>query len=125
VQFDPVYSASGLVVRPVVEGDPGHGDRNAQGTISVELDFIRPGKPIENALIESFNGRLRDECLNVQEFTSLADAALRIEIWRQDYNRNRPHGALGNLAPSEYAARGQEEASEGAEFQFGSVQIRG
>jgi putative transposase len=91
----------------------------------VELDFIRPGKPIENALIESFNGRFRDECLNVQEFTSLEDAALRIEIWRQDYNRNRPHGALGNLTPSEYAKRGQDEASEGADFQLGSVRIRG
>jgi integrase-like protein len=76
-------------------------------------------------LIESFNGRFRDECLNVQEFMSLEDAALRIEIWRQDYNRNRPHGALGNLTPSEYAKRGQDEASEGADFQLGSVRIRG
>jgi transposase InsO family protein len=91
----------------------------------VELDFIRPGKPIENALIESFNGRLRDESLNVHEFTSLEDAALRLEIWRQDYNRNRPHGALGNLTPSEFAERGQEQASEGAEFQLRSVQFRG
>ena len=91
----------------------------------VEIDFIRPGKPIENALIESFNGRFRDERLNVQEFTSVEDAALRIEIWRQDYNRNRPHGALGNLTPSEFAERSQELASEGAEFQLGSVRIRG
>lgn len=91
----------------------------------VELDFIRPGKPTENALIESFNGRLRDECLNAQEFTSLEDAALRIELWRQDYNRYRPHGALGNLTPSEFARKGQDEDSEGAEFQLGSVRIRG
>jgi len=78
----------------------------------VELDFIRPGKPIENALIESFNGRLRDECLNVNEFVSLDDARRRIEAWRQDYNGRRPHGALGNLTPSEYAERGQDRTSE-------------
>jgi transposase InsO family protein len=60
------------------------------------LDFIRPGKPTENAFIESFNGRLRDECLNVFDFVSLEDAQARIEQWRQDYNHHRPHGALGN-----------------------------
>ena len=78
----------------------------------VELDFIRPGKPIENALIESFNGRLRDECLNVNEFVSLEHARREIEAWRQDYNRCRPHGALGNLTPSEYAEAGQKRPSE-------------
>ncbi len=52
----------------------------------VELDFIRPGKRIENALIESFNGRLRDECLNANEFLSIEDARWRIEAWRRDYN---------------------------------------
>jgi putative transposase len=55
----------------------------------VQLDFIRPGKPVENAFIEAFNGRLRDECLNVQQFTSFADAE-KIEAWRVDYNARRP-----------------------------------
>jgi putative transposase len=52
----------------------------------VQLDFIRPGKPVENAFIESFNGRLRDECLNVHEFASLAEGQHIIEAWRLDYN---------------------------------------
>ncbi len=68
----------------------------------VELDFIRPGKPTDNALIESFNGRFRQECLNENWFLSLDDAREKVEEWRQDYNKERPHGSLGNLAPSEY-----------------------
>ena len=68
----------------------------------VQLDFIRPGKPIENCLVESFNGKFRDECLNQHWFTSLWDARLEIERWRQDYNRVRPHSSLGNLPPKEY-----------------------
>ena len=80
----------------------------------IELDFIRPGKPIENALIESFNGRLRDECLNVNEFVSIEDVRRRIEAWRLDYNHRRPHGSLGNLTPSEFAEQGQERASGAA-----------
>ena len=71
----------------------------------VELCFIRPGKPIENCLIESFNGRFRDECLNLHWFTSLADARRTIELWRQDYNHVRPHGALGGLAPAVFAQK--------------------
>jgi putative transposase len=73
----------------------------------VQLDFIRPGKPVENAFIESFNGRLRDECLNVHQFASLEDARSRIEAWRRDYNHRRPHSSLGHLTPNEFAARRQ------------------
>jgi putative transposase len=69
----------------------------------VELDFSRPGKPTDNALIEAFNGRLREECLNQNRFLSLEDAKQKVEAWRQEYNRTRPHGALGNLAPEEFA----------------------
>lgn len=65
----------------------------------VELDFTRPGKAIENALIESFNGRLWDHCLNANEFVSIEDARHRIEVWRMDYTHRRPHGSLGNLTP--------------------------
>jgi putative transposase len=74
----------------------------------VKLDLIRPGKPTENALIESFNGRLRDECLNVNEFVSLEHARATLNSWREDYNHIRPHGSLGHLTPSEYANRGQK-----------------
>jgi len=69
----------------------------------IKLDFIRPGKPVENAFIESFNGRLRDEALNDNVFLSLADAREKIESWRIDYNVRRPHSSLGNLTPEEFA----------------------
>jgi putative transposase len=69
----------------------------------VKLDFIRPGKPVENGYIESFNGRLRDECLNGELFFNLADARQKLEKWRQDYNEQRPHGALADRTPSEFA----------------------
>jgi len=73
----------------------------------VQLDFIRPGKPVENAFIEAFNGRLRDECLNVHQFTSIADAQEKIEAWRVDYNQRRPHSSLGHLTPNEFVAQRQ------------------
>jgi putative transposase len=69
----------------------------------VELDFSRPGKPTDNAFIEAFNGRLREECLNQNWFLSLEDAREKVEVWRQEYNLTRPHGALGNLSPEEFA----------------------
>src|SRR5204862_6816678 len=69
----------------------------------VILDFSRRGKPTDNAAIESFNGRFRDECLNVPWFEGLADATAKIEAWRQDYNANHPHRALKGLSPNEYA----------------------
>jgi len=73
----------------------------------VRLQFIEPGKPVQNAFIESFNGRLRDECLNGHVFTSLEDAREKIEIWRVDYNRHRPHGSLGRMTPEEFARQHQ------------------
>ena len=69
---------------------------------SVKLNFIRPGKPIENAYAESFIGRLRDECLNENWFISLKHAREIIESWRMDYNGDRPHTSLGGLTPLEY-----------------------
>ena len=71
----------------------------------VNLCFIRPGKPVENAYIESFNGKFRDECLNEHWFTSLKDAQEKIEAWRKKYNRNRPHSSLGNLSPDEFVRK--------------------
>ncbi len=69
---------------------------------SVKLAFIRPGKPTENAFIESFNGKFRDECLNESWFTSLKDAQEKIEKWRKEYNRERPHSSLGGKSPEEF-----------------------
>jgi putative transposase len=69
----------------------------------VEFVFIRPGKPIENCFVESFNGKMRDECLNAHWFTSLAEARRVIELWRLDYNHVRPHSSLGGLTPVEFA----------------------
>jgi len=69
----------------------------------VRLRFIDPGKPVQNAYIESFNGRLRDECLNEHWFLTMAHARETIEEWRTDYNQRRPHSALGNLTPLEFA----------------------
>ena len=71
----------------------------------VRLEFIQPGKPVQNAYAESFNGRLRDECLNANWFTSLSDARRKIEAWRLDYNRERPHSSLDYLAPEEFARK--------------------
>jgi putative transposase len=76
----------------------------------VQLDFSRPGKPTDNATIESFNARFRQECLNQHWFLSLADAQEKIAAWREDYNQARPHSSLGNLAPAEFAARRRPEA---------------
>jgi putative transposase len=70
----------------------------------VHLDFIRPGRPVENGYIESFNGKLRDECLNVEVFFSLADARRKLERWHHDYNHCRPHSALADRTPTEFAA---------------------
>ena len=69
----------------------------------VRLEFIQPGKPVQNAYIESFNGRLRDECLNPNWFTSLSDARRKVESWRLDYNLQRPHSSLNYLPPAEFA----------------------
>lgn len=70
---------------------------------AVQLSFIRPGKPNENAYIESFNGKFRDECLNEHWFLSIAQARQTIEAWRIEYNTERPHSSLGNRTPQEYA----------------------
>jgi putative transposase len=87
-------------------------------TNEVHLDFIRPGRPVENGYIESFNagvpgdrssslgwnGRLRDECLNVEVFFTLADARRKLALWLHDYNHHRPHSALADRTPAEFAA---------------------
>lgn len=71
----------------------------------VQLKLIQAGKPTQNAFIESFNGRFRDECLNDHWFTGLAEARILIAAWRRDYNQHRPHSALGYQTPAEFAAK--------------------
>ena len=71
----------------------------------VGLDFSRPGKPTDNTMVEAFNARLRAECLNENWFLSLADASEKVEAWRRHYIAERPHGALGNLAPKTFVLK--------------------
>ena len=73
----------------------------------VEWHYIAPGKPMQNGLVESFNGRLRDECLNEHLFRSFRHAGEIIEEWRIDYNLHRPHTSLDGLTPNEFATRSQ------------------
>ena len=83
-------------------------NRKLKGIVAdLTLDIIRPGKPIENAYIESFNGRLRQECLNQCWFSSLEDAKIKIEAWRIDYNEHRPHTSLGNRTPEQFESEWQ------------------
>ena len=70
----------------------------------IELVHIQPGKPRQNAQVESFNGRLREECLNVSWFQNLFDARRKIAAWRRDYNEERPHSSLDYRTPQEFAA---------------------
>lgn len=75
----------------------------------VEWHYIAPGKPMQNGLVESFNGRLRDECLNEHLFSSLSQARQLIAAWRDDYNHHRPHTSLDGLTPREYANRSEKD----------------
>ena len=85
---------------------------------AVRLAFIRPGKPVENAYVESFNGRFRDECLNEHWFLSMQHARSTIEAWRIEYNTERPHSSLDDLTPEEFR---HAHASANA---FGSVSVK-
>jgi putative transposase len=81
---------------------------------NVRLDFIKPGKPIQNAFIESFNGRLRHECLNQHYFVTLEEAKKIIEAWRLEYNTFRPHGSLKGLTPEEFRKIWQDKNQQKA-----------
>lgn len=84
----------------------------------VKLNFIQPGKPVQNAYVESFNGKLRDECLNESWFKTLDEARTIIENWRIDYNRVRPHSSLDDLTPEEYAERHKTKTLNTSETQL-------
>ena len=90
----------------VVDNGPEFAGRTLDAWVyahGVTLRFIRPGKPIENAYVESFNGKFRDECLNEQWFVNLVDAKATIEAWRVDYNTVRPHSSLNGATPDQFA----------------------
>ncbi len=87
----------------------------------VTMDFSRPGKPMDNAMIESFNGSFRDECLNVNWFLSIEDAREKIEMWRQDYNEFLPHSSLGELTPQQFADKFMSVQSQKTIFLNGPV----
>lgn len=76
----------------------------------IQLNFIEPGKPAQNAFNESFNGRLRDECLNESMFNNIHHARAVIESWRQHYNQEQPHSSLGYLTPDEYRQQLEQAA---------------
>jgi hypothetical protein len=85
----------------------------------VQLIFIRPGRPMENGFIESFNGRLRDECLNVEWFQSLEEARQKLVAWRHHYNHQRPHSALRDRTPA--SVGGEHEGRGEGRFAFSSL----
>jgi putative transposase len=76
----------------------------------VKLHFIQPGKPVQNAFVESFNGKFRDECLNENWFLTLQEAQMIIETWRKEYNEDRPHSSLNDMTPYEYIQKHKEMA---------------
>ena len=86
---------------------------------AVRLAFIRPGKPVENAYVESFNGRFRDECLNEHWFVSMQHARSIIEAWRIEYNTERPHSSLNDLTPEEF-----RDAHASEDEAFASVSVK-
>ena len=110
--LDRLRATTGLPTSIVLDNGPEFADRTLEAWAyanKLALCFIRPGKPIENAYVESFNGKFRDECLNEHWFLSLADAQAQIEAWRIDYNTVRPHSALDDQTPHQFA-----ESTEGA-----------
>ena len=109
--LDRIASERGLPEAIVLDNGPEFRGRALAAwseECGVRLEFIQPGKPVQNAYIESFNGRLRDECLNANWFTSLSDARRKVETWRQDYNQQRPHSSLDYLTPAEFARKAAE-----------------
>ncbi len=91
----------------------------------VTLRFIDPGKPMQNAYIESFNGRLRDECLNVHLFMNLNNAKKVIESWRQEYNADRPHSALNGLSPLAFLATNETATQQHSIISIGQQPLKG
>ena len=81
----------------------------------VTLHFIQPGKPVQNAFVESFNGKFRDECLNEHWFVALLEAQVVIETWRREYNEERTHSTIGNMTPMEFIQNHRDRAQAAQE----------
>jgi putative transposase len=104
--LDRIASERGLPEAAVLDNGPEFRGRALAAWSEergVRLDFIQPGKPAQNGYIESFNGRLRDECLNVEWFVSLADARQKLAKFREHYNHERPHSSLADRTPAAFA----------------------
>ena len=84
------------------------------GQHGLTLHFIQPGKPVQNAFIESFNGKFRDECLSLEWFRSRTEAKVLIEAWRKHFNTVRPHSSLGYLTPAAFAAKLEQQGATDA-----------
>lgn len=112
-------------VENYVPQNPGRGRKSPQ---IARLEHINGDEPystlwarvhkVENGYIESFNGKLRDECLNANQFLSIDDARSKIEAWRADYNLHRPHSGLGNVSPAEWLKRFETGDQRAADFSF-------
>jgi putative transposase len=112
--LDEIALSCGYPQRVTVDNGPEFRSRAVDAwayTHGVELVFIDAGKPAQNAVVESFNGRMRDECLNLHWFRTLEDARATIEAYRQDYNGVRPHSALGYRTPEEFRQARSEEVN--------------
>jgi putative transposase len=106
-ELDAIAAVRGLPRMIVMDNGPEFTGKALDGWAyrrGVKLHFIRPGKPVENAYVESPNGKFRNECLNQHWFIDLADARRIIEGWRIDFNEVRPHSSLDGMTPKEYAA---------------------
>jgi len=105
-ELDVIAAARGFPTASVVDNGPEFTSKALDAwayRTGVELDFIRPGKPVDNAFVESFNGKLRNECLNQHWFHDLDEVREIVEAWRIDFNTVRPHSSLDGMTPSEYA----------------------
>ena len=102
----------GLPERIVIDNGPEYTSKDLKEWAErnqVTLDYITPGRPMENGYVESFNGKFREECLNQNWFQNIAEASIIVEEWRKEYNNDRPHSSLGYLTPKEYLSRKKEE----------------
>ena len=114
-ELDAVVAARGKPVMIVSDNGTeltSHAILRWQQERGVGWHYIAPGKPVQNAIVESLNGRFRDECLNEHVFRGLPTARRIIKAWRFDYNACRPHTSLGGLAPNEFAARSQPDHNQ-------------
>ena len=108
--LDAIVAERGAPEEIVVDNGPEFRGRELDQWASrngVRLRFIEPGKPMQNAFIESFNGTFRDECLNADWFVDMQDARTKIECWRCEYNERRPHSSLGRTPPTVFAKRAE------------------